>query len=129
MLRASPRTPKLSDISDYDFNRAYFKELKANRYDNWTGSDLSDVASSDHKKRRLTRIPQEEKHRAKIALRANRRFQKIRRRRGKKSVPSLPMMLSRNLRWSRSPLRWRSPSRRRRKYSRKKKHPRSRLWT
>jgi len=24
MLRAYPRTPKLSDISDDDFNRAYF---------------------------------------------------------------------------------------------------------
>ena len=57
MLRAYPRTPKLSDISDDDFNRAYFKELKANRHDDWTGSDLSNVASSDHKKKKAHKKP------------------------------------------------------------------------
>ena len=32
LLRASPKTPKLSEISDDDFNRAYFEELEANRH-------------------------------------------------------------------------------------------------
>jgi hypothetical protein len=57
LLRASPKTPKLSEISDDDFNRAYFKDLKANRHDDWTDSDLSDAASSDHRKKKAHNKP------------------------------------------------------------------------
>jgi hypothetical protein len=61
MLRASPRTPELSEISDKEFNRAYFKELKANRHDDWGSSDASDAASSDHsKKKSHKKAPQRE---------------------------------------------------------------------
>ena len=52
LLRASPRTPELSEISEEEFNRAYFKELRAHRHDDWGSSDASDEASSDHRKKK-----------------------------------------------------------------------------
>jgi hypothetical protein len=62
-------------------------------------------------KSKLTRSLRNGKHRAKIVLRVNRRLLKIRKRKSKKSVPILPPMTSRKLRWSRSLLRRRSPLR------------------
>ena len=58
MLRASPRTPELSEISDEEFNRAYFKELRANRHDDWGSSDASDAGgSSVHRKKKSHKKP------------------------------------------------------------------------
>ena len=106
MLRASPRTPELSEISDKEFNRAYFKELKANRHDDWGSSDASDAASSDHRKKKShKKAPQRESEREASSDKQKKRSQKLRRRRGrrsKKSVPNLPitkLLLSRNPRW------------------------------